>query len=163
MPSTESNSRLGTKRGRLLRNYTDKNSCLNYGPETNTTTPYNPSATPDVLDIIIMKDLVTPVYLTMCSALSSDYLHILINTRCRSSFLSKPDCQDLRTEWSKFQACLEARLPTNPDFPNEAAIDACVKELSSAFSKTLADSTPKCRSRDEPRPPIPTCIQEEIA
>ena len=34
---------------------------------------------------------------------------------------------DLRTYFSKFQACLEAGLPSNPDLPNEVAIDACVK------------------------------------
>jgi hypothetical protein len=57
----EWNSRLVTKRGRLLRDYADKNSCLIYGPNTPTSVPYNPSATPDVLEIVITKDLVTPV------------------------------------------------------------------------------------------------------
>jgi len=78
MPSVESNSRLVTKRGRLLREYADKNSCLIYGLKT-PTIPYNPYATPDVLDCVIMKDLVTSVYLTMCSALSSDHLPTLID------------------------------------------------------------------------------------
>jgi hypothetical protein len=55
----EWNSRLITKRGRLLRNYADKNSCLIHGPNTPTTVPYNPSATPDVLDIVITRDLVS--------------------------------------------------------------------------------------------------------
>ena len=140
----ESNSRLVTKRSRLLCDYADKNSCLIYGLKTPTTIPYNLSGPPDVLDIVITKDLVTPVYLTTCSALTLDHLPTLIDTRCRSSFLSPPDCPDLRrTEWSKFQACLEAGLPTKPDFLNEVATDACVKELSSAILTALADSTPK--------------------
>jgi len=42
----EWNSRLVTKRGRLLRDYADKNSCLKQRPNTPTTVPYNPSATP---------------------------------------------------------------------------------------------------------------------
>ena len=58
------NSRLITTRGRHLRNYADENSCLIYEPHTTTTVPYNPSATPDVLDIVNTKDLITPVYLT---------------------------------------------------------------------------------------------------
>ena len=37
------NSRLTTTRGRLLRDYVDKTSCLIYGPNTPTTIPYNPS------------------------------------------------------------------------------------------------------------------------
>ena len=145
----EWNSRLVTKRGRLLRDCADKNSCLIYGPKTPTSIPYKPSATPDVLDIVITKDLVTPVYLT-CSALSSGHLPLLIDKRCRSSFLSPPDRSDLRrTDWSKFRACLEAVLPTKPDLPNEVAIDACGKELSSAISKALTDSTPKRGPRDD--------------
>jgi hypothetical protein len=104
---------------------------------TNYHLPYNPCATPDVLNITITKTLFSPVYLTTCSALRSDHLRILIDTRCRSSFLSPPDCSDLRTDWPKFQACLEAGLPSNPDLTNEVAIDACVKELTYAISKAL--------------------------
>jgi hypothetical protein len=40
------NSRLSTRRGKLLRDYADENSCLIFGPDTPTTNPYNPSATP---------------------------------------------------------------------------------------------------------------------
>ena len=138
----QSNSRLVPKRGRFLRDYANKNSCLIYGLKTPTTIPYNPSATPDVLDNVIKKDLVTPVYLTTCSATG---LGSLIDMQYRSSFLSPPDRPDLRrTEWSKFQACLEAGLLNNPDLLNEAATDACGKELSSTNSKALTDSTPKC-------------------
>ena len=79
------NSRL-TRRGKLLRDYADGNSCLLIGPDTSTTNPYNPSATPDVLDIAVTKDVPFQVYLTSCSALSSDHLPVLIDTACRSSF-----------------------------------------------------------------------------
>jgi hypothetical protein len=153
------NSRLVTKIGRPLRDYAD-NSCLIYGPNKPTTIPHNPSATPDVLEIVITKDLVTPVYLTTCSAMSWDHLPILIDARSGSSFLNIPDLR--RTDWSMFYACLEAGLPPNPDLPNEMAIDACVKELSSAISKALAESNPKCRPRDNPRPPILARIQDGI-
>jgi hypothetical protein len=44
------NSRLSTRRGKNLRDYADENSCLIFGPDTPTTNPYNPSATPDILD-----------------------------------------------------------------------------------------------------------------
>jgi len=158
----EWNSRLITNRDRILRDYVDKNSCLIYKANTPTTVPYNPSATPDNLDIAITKNMVSPVYLTTCSALSTDHLSILINKQCRSSLLSPPDRPDLRTEWPKFQACLEAGFPSKPDLPNEVAIDARVKKLSSAISKALTDSTPKCRPRGGPRPPLPTRIQDKI-
>jgi hypothetical protein len=92
----EWNSRLITKRGRLLRDYADKYSCLIHGPNTPTTVPYNPSSTPDVLDIAITKGLNSPVYMTTCSANGSDHLPVLIETQCRSSFLNPPDRPDLR-------------------------------------------------------------------
>jgi hypothetical protein len=53
-------------------------------------------------------------------------------------------------------------MPPSPDLPNEGAIDACVKELTGAISKALADSTPKFRPRADPRPPLPANIQHEI-
>jgi len=68
-----------------LHDYADKNSCLIYGPNITSTIPYNPSATPDVPDIAIKKDLETPVYLTTCSALSSNHLPVLM-----SIILSEP-------------------------------------------------------------------------
>ena len=150
----EWNSRLTTIRGRLLRDYADKNSFRIYGPNTSTTVRYSPSATLDVLDIVITKDLVSQVYQTICSALSSDNLHILIDRHCRSSFLSPTDRPDLRTDCPKFRACLEVGLPSKPDLRNEVAIDACVKQPSSTISKALTDSAPNCRPRGVPRPPF---------
>jgi hypothetical protein len=44
---------LRTRRGKLLREYADENSCPIFGPDTPTTNPYNPSAFPDDLDIVI--------------------------------------------------------------------------------------------------------------
>jgi len=90
------NSRLSKRRGKLLRDYADGNSCLIFGPDTPTTYPYKPLATPDVLDIVITKNLTSPVYLTSCSALSSDHLPVLIHTTCRSFFQHPPDRPDFR-------------------------------------------------------------------
>jgi hypothetical protein len=47
--------------GKLLRDYADENFCLIFVPDTPTTNPYNPSATPDVLGIAVTKDLPFPV------------------------------------------------------------------------------------------------------
>ena len=58
------NSQLTTRRGKLLCDYAVENSCLIFGPENRTTNPYNPSATPDVLDIAVTKDVPFEVYLT---------------------------------------------------------------------------------------------------
>ena len=60
------NSRLTTTRWRLLRGYADRTSCLKFGPDSPTIIPYNPSAIPDVLDIVLTKTFVSPVSLTTC-------------------------------------------------------------------------------------------------
>jgi hypothetical protein len=157
------NSRLTTRRGKLLRDYADVNSCLIFGPDTPTTNPYNPTATPDVLDIVVTRDLHSPVHLASCSALSSDHLPVLIDTMCRSSFHTPPARSDFkRTDWSKFQTHLEAETPFDPELLDGMAIDTCVENFSGAVLRALADSTPKCRPRDDPRPPIPAGIQDEI-
>ena len=51
------NSGLNTRRGKFLRDYTEENSCLIFGPDTPTTNLYNPSATPEVLDIMKIKEI----------------------------------------------------------------------------------------------------------
>ena len=90
------NSRLRTRRGKLLRAYADENSCLTFAPDSPNTNPFNPSVTPVFLDIGITKNLSIPVYLTSCSALSSDQLPVIIDTTCRSCFHHPPDRPDFR-------------------------------------------------------------------
>jgi hypothetical protein len=84
----EWNSWMATRRGKLLRDYADGNPCLIFGPNTPTTNPYNPFVTPHVLHIVLTQNFSFPVYLTSCSALSSDHLPVLIDTACRSSFFN---------------------------------------------------------------------------
>jgi len=124
--------------------------------------PWNFIPIPDALDIVILKDRVTPVYLTTCSGLSADQLPVLINTWCQSSFLNPLDRPDLRTDWSKFHFSLEVRLPSNPTLLNEVACVACVKKLSSAISMVLAESTSKCCRSEDSRPLIVAYIEYEI-
>jgi len=157
------NSRLYTRRGKLPREYADENSCLIFGPDYPTTNPYNPSVTPDVLDIVITKILSFPVYLTSCSALSSDHLQVLIETSCCSSFHHPPDRPDFRrTDWANFQTHLEEFITFDQELHNEMAIDTSVENFSGAILKALAASNPKRRPRDDPRPLIPAGIQDEI-
>jgi hypothetical protein len=120
--------------GELLRDYTDGNSYLILGLDTPTTNPYNPFATPDVLDIVITKKVPFPVYLTSCSELSSDHLPVVNDTACRSSVHHPPSRADFRrTDWAKFQIYFEDQVPFDTDLHNEMAIDTCVENFSGAF------------------------------
>ena len=157
-------SRLNTRRRKLLRDYADGNSCLIFGPDFPTTNPFNPLVNTDVLNIVITKNLSFPVHLISCSALSSDHLQVIIDTSCRSSFHNLPDRPDFRrTDWASFQTQLEELIPFDSELPNEMAIDTCVENFSGAVLKALAASNPKRRPRDDPRPPVPASIQDEIA
>ena len=158
------NSRLSTRGGRgILRDYADENSCLIFGQDSPTTNPHNPSVSPDVLDIVITKNLSFSVYLTSCSALTSDHLPFLIDTACRSSFHHPPDRPDVRrTYWVDFQCHLEDLIPFELELLNKIAFDTLVENFSGVVLEALAASTSKRRLRDDPRPLIPDGIQDEI-
>jgi hypothetical protein len=102
------NSRLIPRRGKLLRDYADQTSCQIFGADSQTTIPYNPSATPDVLYIVITRKLPFSVHLTSCSALSSDHLPVLMNTVCLTSFQHPPFRPDFRrTDWATCRSIWE--------------------------------------------------------
>jgi hypothetical protein len=112
---------------------------------------------------VITRHLPSSVHLTSCSALSSDHLPVLIDTVCRSSFQHPPVRPDFRiTDWTNFQAHLEAEILFNPELHNDMAIDTCVENFYGAVLKPLAASTTKRRPRGDTRASIPACIQEEI-
>jgi hypothetical protein len=145
------NSRLTTRRGEHLRDYAVENSCLIFGPDIPTTNPYNPFATPDVLDITATKDLPFPVYLTSSCTLSSDHLSVLIDTACRSFLHHSPDRPNFRrTDWANLHAHLQDQIPFDSELHNGMAIDTCVENFSGAVLQALAASTPKSRPLDDP-------------
>jgi hypothetical protein len=157
------NSRLTARRGNLLRDYADKNLCLIFGPDTPNTNPCKPSATPNVLDIVITRDIPSSVHLASCSAKRSYHIPVLINTTCRSSSQHPPDRPDFRrTDWVKFQTHLETGISLNPELHTGMAIDTCVENYSEAVLRARSASIPKCRPRGDPRPSIPSGIQDEI-
>jgi hypothetical protein len=103
------------------------------------------------------------VYLTSCSARSSDHLPVLIDTTCRSSFQHPPDHPNfIHNKWANFQSHLEDQIPFEPELHNGMAIDKCVENFSGAVLKALAASTSNRRPRADPWPPIPAGIQDEI-
>ena len=76
-------------------------SCINH---VLTTVPSCPTHTPDVLDILVVKDFLLPVNLTVCSALSSVHFPVIVDLRGRPSFQTLPDrpCFE-QVDWTRFQ------------------------------------------------------------
>jgi hypothetical protein len=139
------------------------NSFLIFRSGSPTTNPSNHCANPDVLDIVITIGLPSSVALTSCSAVSSDHLHVLIDTRCRSSFQNPPDRPDVRRiDWANFQTHLEAITSLIPELHNGHDIYTCVENFSGAILGALAASTPKRRPHGDPIPQIPPGIQYVI-
>ena len=106
-----------------MRDYADEISCLMYGSITSTTVYYKSSANND-LDIVIIKHLVAPV---SDHVIRTEFESLTYTSRHTMSIIrtQPPDRPDLRIGWLKFQACLEAGLPSEYDLPNEVAINAC--------------------------------------
>ena len=67
-----------------------------------------------------------------------------------------------RTHWANFQTHLVDHIPFDPELHNGMTIDICFENFSGAVLQALAASTPKCRSSDDPRPPIQAGNQDEI-
>ena len=134
------NSRLSTRRGKLLRELVSDlwTGHPNYQP-------IQYLRNPRYLRHRDNQEHLIPVYLTPCSALSWDHLPLLIETMCQSSFHHPPDSSDFRlTHWAKFQTHLENQIPFDPELHNEMAIDKCVENFSGVVLKALAASAPKC-------------------
>ena len=70
-----------------------------------------------------------------------------------SALTSRPDFRHI--DCANFQTHLEEQIPSNPELHNDMAMDTGVENFSGADLKVLAASTPKCRTRGDPRPPIP--------
>jgi hypothetical protein len=83
---TDFNSGLITATRSLFHYYANRNSCLICRPGCPTMAPSTHNANPDVLDIIIIRDFVLPVHLTVCSPLSSNHLPTLIHITWLSYF-----------------------------------------------------------------------------
>ena len=133
-------------------------SLLIYRLDTPTTVPYNSSTTPGVLDIVLTKNLVTAVYVTTCSALGWDHL---FDQHTVLIILSLPDCPDFRETGPNSRSVW--RMAFVQHKPAEwGGINTCVEKLSSAILKVSAESTPKSHMHDDPHPPIPSHIQDEI-
>ena len=83
---SEWNSRVNSPREAPLSVFATMKSNFVCGPDVPTTVPSYPTHTPDVLDIVVVKDFVLPVNLTVCSALSSDHFLVIVNIHGRASF-----------------------------------------------------------------------------
>ena len=65
----EWNSRVKSPQGVPLRDFATANCCFVHGPDNPSTVPICPNHTPDVLDLVVLKDFLLPLNLTVCSAL----------------------------------------------------------------------------------------------
>jgi hypothetical protein len=154
------NCRLTTSRGSLLCDYANRNSSLVYGTDSPTTNPYNSNATPNVLDIVIVKDFVLPVHLTVCQALSSDH-HLSSPTQYVEHLFTTHRTTPTSREWTG-PASLEAGLPGNPAVNDKEGINKFFEKVTSAIKAALAASAPRSRLCADWRPPLLAGIHDKI-
>ena len=143
------NSRLTPRREKSLREYASENTCQNFGTDTPSSNPFNPSATPDVLDIAVTKDVPFQVYLPSCYSLSSGHLQVLIDTALPTSFPRPPERPNFRrTEWAIFQTQVADRIPFDPESQTGMTIDTYVENFYGAVLQALAECIPQYRPRE---------------
>jgi Metal-dependent hydrolase len=145
------NSRLDSQIGVLLREFPSTNSCIVHGPNSPTTIPSCPTVTPEVLDIVVVKDFVLPVNLTVCSAISSDHFPVTVDLRSRSYLQTLPDRPSLkRVDWTHFQDHLSDRLNGNPRVYSFVYIDARLDRLANAIHEAISASAQKSQTAKQP-------------
>ena len=77
------------------------------------------------------------MYLTSCSALSSDNLPVLIDTACRSFFQLQPSHTVFkRTDWAKFHTHLKDQIQFEPELHKGMVFDTYIENLSGAVLKS---------------------------
>ena len=87
---------------------------------------------------MVVKDFVLPVNLTVCHALTSDHLPVLVDTPCRASFQVPPDLPNLkRVDWAHFLDHLAAGLPGEIRVETMEDIDASLETLTKAIQDAL--------------------------
>ena len=144
------NSRVKSRKAELLREYVSTNSCIVYGPTTQTTAPFSSANQADVLDTVIVKEFVLPVT-DFFDALSSDHLPVLVDNPCRASFNVPPHLPNLkRVDWANLQDHLATGLPGGTRVETMEDIDASLETLTKANQNALRVALPK-RRPDEDR------------
>ena len=157
------NSRVNSCRGELLQEYVSTNSCIVYGPTTHITAPFNSSNLPDVLDIVVVKDFVLPVNLTVCNALNSDHLPILVDPPCRASFQVPPDLPTETSRLGSLPGPLGCKTPWgNPGRNPTEDIDARLETLTKAIQDTLRVAAPRHRPDEDGSRLVPPFILAKI-
>lgn len=113
---------------------------MTYGPGNPAMVLYLFSATTNVLDILVTKDLVLPAHLSAVHStwISCETLHV----SCLQHVLGHADFKQM--DRATFQAGLEDTILDNP-----AAFDKHIEELASTILEFTSASIHKCVCQDE--------------
>ena len=124
-----------------------------------TTIPSFPTVTRDVFDIVVVKDFVLPVNLTVCSTLRSDHFPVTLDLRGRSSF--KGPSRPAKLETSRLDSLpgpLVRLIERNPRVDSVEDIDARLDELTNFIHDAISASPPNSKHAKQPLVSIPPTI-----
>ena len=101
--------------------------------------------------------------LTVCHALSSDHLPVLVDTPCRASFQVPPDLPKMkRVHWAHFQDHLAAGFPGETRVESMEDIDASLETLTKAIQDALRVAAPMHQPDEDRSRPVPLFIFAKI-
>jgi hypothetical protein len=128
-----------------LHDYGKENFCLTYGPGNPAMVLYLFSATTNVLDILVTKDLVLLIHLSAIHSIwiSCETLHV----SCLQHVLGHADFKQM--DRATFQAGVEDTIQDNPAAPDKTAFDKHIEELASTIVEFTSASIHKCVCQDE--------------
>lgn len=148
-------SRLVNHAGQMLQQHAENHNYQVIGPDSPTHIPTNPTHQPDVLDIVLHKNLPCPINLEVLYELDCQHLPLLI-TLAMDAVQTIPRPARWKTDWNEFRAQL-VNLETGP-LNTAEEVDSCAIVLTEAIREAITKASTLVKTSRK-RNPLPRSLQ----
>lgn len=132
------NSRVTNTSGRALRTYADNNNLAVYGPDEPTFF-HRSGYRPDVLDILVAKDVTADIELSTVSETSSDHNPVIVTIDGTQDELQVNE--KTRVCWPKFAEILEDSISCSQRISSTEQLEDAVNEFTESVTGALQSAT----------------------
>lgn len=145
-------SRTSNSNGKTLRKHNEnRNDYSILAPEIPTIHPHNSSHAPDVLDIVLHKNLIFQMTVNVLNELDSDHLPVLLELLSNNKYKEKRKHKTI-IDWEKYKKITGEIKLSNPTLTSKRDIDDAVDHLTSEIilAKRMASKeVPTTKSMDK--------------
>lgn len=118
-------------------------------PEENTHVPYRSDHQPDILDIIISKNVNNPIYQQVLNELDSDHLPVLIKFNMQPEINTiPPRLITGKINWEKFQSSLEKYCDYTEHFLTSDEVDTAITKFNTSIVTAVAEASTPTRPKN---------------